>query len=748
LRSTHLVPLLKELLATEPLAPTIPMLRRRQANTTNEADDEYDGFVFADDASSASEAPKTVLVNTPLLYPQTNASLRFRERELGLTILSGCLPPEPPADLVEIILDELKHPSQTGKARTIGAFVSVVDSADPDRAREAYSACVPRVRKKVVEALMKAGKWTVLDLLEPKPDGGSWQQKTVEPVVPTLTRLREALKEAAVSNESKELVAAWASCASKPSISSTPNSQRLTIFPSPIRRHLLDPVVISDPSIPFAEELFTLAEQFMPKRTVVVVEGASINDLSAPTRTLTLGVLPALVRDYLPILLEHERLRTSKLVISTMVSVQGISEGLGRHRVLSKCLEYSVDVPEGFVGSGRANQLWKRRKPDEIEEIARRGASTGSSQSLGEVSGTRGLKEVVVALFDVGLEKSDLWLKTDLEDYLLRPILDVMRIEDLSELVDFVLTDLVGRLGGSEAIWPRLAKFLTTVLATVVPRLIGTSKTSRSEPRSAFRSLADRILGWLGGSQSIEYFLERWVVSLSPGQTKSLPTDTKGCATFRDQIWGQLRQAVEPVIQAFGSGLLRYPAPLPAFFANLAEIYRADLVLGYKSPAMTGILGSFLNALAPLDVSVYAIDTFLRAKDASLEREPTDLREPWSNDSVFEFAFEMVPLNNPEDDDYLQAVRFWIDKGSSLSRQQRLKVFASIPPEALLSRFYETWKASKQGQGRGVQISLMVPILALGDGDVAAQNTMAEFWVDAKETEEMCGLAILADIHS
>jgi hypothetical protein len=42
----------------------------------------------------------------------------------------------------------------------------------------------------------------------------------------------------------------------------------------------------------------------------------------------------------------------------------------------------------------------------------------------------------------------------------------------------------------------------------------------------------------------------------------------------------------------------------------------------------------------------------------------------------------------------------------------------------------------------------MVPILALGDGDVAAQNTMAEFWVDAKETEEMCGLAILADIHS
>ncbi|KAF9972652.1 hypothetical protein BGZ73_004216 [Actinomortierella ambigua] len=94
-----LLPLLVQLLATEPLVTEIPVL---QPPTDPES-------LNADGGD-----PNPVAVKTTLIYPQTNSSRRFLTRQLGMT-MACALVEDGVKEALPLLLEQLNHPSSLGK---------------------------------------------------------------------------------------------------------------------------------------------------------------------------------------------------------------------------------------------------------------------------------------------------------------------------------------------------------------------------------------------------------------------------------------------------------------------------------------------------------------------------------------------------------------------------------------------------------------------------------------------------------
>lgn len=560
---------------------------------------------------------------------------------------------------------------------------------------------------------------------------------------PLLSRLRTALSTASQSTDPTLLDEAWSLFSSQPSTTLI-KGRKITPFPHPIRRFLNDPTVISDPALSFQEELLQLAENYLPLRTALIVHG-DLSDPSAKTTIHTFNTLPQLVQDYLFILLKHAPLRTSNLVARTVNAINiHVPSSQQPIKIALSTVRYSFTLPTGFVGSTNPDNFWRHRPPSELDEITRRdkasGTMTSAYESLGSFSGTSALKQLALSLFDAGIAKGDFILNQGLSETTRTMLLENLRIGDLSDLVDEAISSLPARIQPFSQGWSNLSSFLLSILAILRTRLLGTSRKNRIEARMSMRTLADRILGWLVSAESMS-LLESHVASLGV-ITHSTLTEA---GNRRIQFWNKLRDSVfSPVLNTLLKGSReRYPAPSLALFNSFVE-----LVIAEKEPTeaiMTTVLSlvsEFLEITAPLPSGVYGIRQHVLLKDAMPVAEPTDLREPWNNTSVFDFAMQLQDLSFKTGQQLLDTVRWWISVHSFLSPLQRLAVFSKTPATALLDKCVADWHATGRFSN-----GVLVAFLEMGDGDVRAQSAVAEGWLESKELREMVGLDDWARLH-
>jgi hypothetical protein len=96
-----------------------------------------------------------------LLFPQSTASKRFFQRELGLAMASALGQPAIP-----MLLDAIIHPSTAGKSRAITACVSQSSGASDLQLVEVYHKSVAAAQESLCTAMVMAGRVEALKLLE------------------------------------------------------------------------------------------------------------------------------------------------------------------------------------------------------------------------------------------------------------------------------------------------------------------------------------------------------------------------------------------------------------------------------------------------------------------------------------------------------------------------------------------------------------------------------------------------------
>jgi hypothetical protein len=127
-----LLSLIQELLSTTLLPDQVPL-------TGTEQDDSY----------------------ITLLFPQSTASKRFFQRELGLAMASALGPPAIP-----LLLDAIIHPSTAGKHRAITACVSPSSGATDGQLVETYQKSVPATQHILQAAMVAASRIGALKILQ------------------------------------------------------------------------------------------------------------------------------------------------------------------------------------------------------------------------------------------------------------------------------------------------------------------------------------------------------------------------------------------------------------------------------------------------------------------------------------------------------------------------------------------------------------------------------------------------------
>ncbi|KAK7437102.1 hypothetical protein VKT23_018728 [Stygiomarasmius scandens] len=238
-----LLALINELLATSPLPSTVPYPTPKSSDP--------DAMVIDEPESDAT---------IELQFPQTNASKRFVQREIGLlmasTVGKSALP---------ILLEALVHPSNAGRNQVIAPCITF---AGDDELVDVYNRCVPAVRAAI---RAKLGRLGIL--------GAAKDKKPLEPAIVTLER---ELKECEVNEREK----IWA------------KSPALGVWP---HRHLIDPKLVpQDSMLSLIEHLFELAERY----PVPVNEGRDWQSF----------VLPKAFADRLGSFYVHDLQRTMNLI--------------------------------------------------------------------------------------------------------------------------------------------------------------------------------------------------------------------------------------------------------------------------------------------------------------------------------------------------------------------------------------------------------------------------------------------------
>ncbi|KAG9070614.1 hypothetical protein KI688_008152 [Linnemannia hyalina] len=169
-----LLPLIEQLLATEPTVRSIPVPRPPQ----NEADLNADGG-----------NPNPEFDVETLLFPQTNASSRYLQRDAGLT-LAAVLANKGSDRAIAILLTSLNHPYQVGRKRLVQCLAACAKDEDILAASQGSA---PAVRDALVAALAKQRRKVLINDILGKPRKESINAEVQAPVT---TRLRKALEQA------------------------------------------------------------------------------------------------------------------------------------------------------------------------------------------------------------------------------------------------------------------------------------------------------------------------------------------------------------------------------------------------------------------------------------------------------------------------------------------------------------------------------------------------------------------------
>ena len=96
-----------------------------------------------------------------LLFPQSTASKRFCQRDLGITMACAL-----GQHGVPFLLDAIIHPSTAGKSLAITACVSQSSGATDGQLVEVYRKSVPATRESLHTAMVAAGRVEVLQILQ------------------------------------------------------------------------------------------------------------------------------------------------------------------------------------------------------------------------------------------------------------------------------------------------------------------------------------------------------------------------------------------------------------------------------------------------------------------------------------------------------------------------------------------------------------------------------------------------------
>jgi hypothetical protein len=164
--------LIRELLATSPLPSKVPY--PSQPSSSNAEKFEIDGSI-------------------ELRYPQTNASKRFVQRELGLSMATVI-----GKEALPILLEALVHPSSAGRYR---AIAPCIEYASDDELVDVYKRCVPAVQLAIRQNLaprIEVKRRLGISIPAPAPAksvAGLDQQVTlVEPAILSLERQLQSCK--------------------------------------------------------------------------------------------------------------------------------------------------------------------------------------------------------------------------------------------------------------------------------------------------------------------------------------------------------------------------------------------------------------------------------------------------------------------------------------------------------------------------------------------------------------------------
>ncbi|KAF9970709.1 hypothetical protein BGZ73_006551 [Actinomortierella ambigua] len=167
-----LLPLVVQLLSTEPLVTEIPVLQP----PTNPESLNADG-----------SDPNPVAVKTTLIYPQTNSSRRFLHRQLGVA-MACALVKDGVKDALPLLLGQLNHPSLLGK-KQLSTVLALYASDDEILAatHDSSQATINSVVDALVRNKRRPLSYTVRGKPIPVP-------RTLAPTAPLLERFRADLQ--------------------------------------------------------------------------------------------------------------------------------------------------------------------------------------------------------------------------------------------------------------------------------------------------------------------------------------------------------------------------------------------------------------------------------------------------------------------------------------------------------------------------------------------------------------------------
>ncbi|KAG0209545.1 hypothetical protein BGX28_010243 [Mortierella sp. GBA30] len=293
-----LVPLIKQLLATEPAVKSIPIVRPAK----NESELNADGG-----------NPNPVVDVQPLRYPQTNSSSRYMQRDTGITMAITMANKESKGAL-EILLATLNHPNQIGKKRLIQCLSSC---ATDDEILHAAQDSAPAIRDALVAALTKKKRKALVNDLLGKP------RKDVimaELHLPLSTRFRKALEEAKEYEREK----VWNEFA-----------KALDLVNQPPKNLCEEGENIKDVVLHLQE---TLPPLFL--------WDAAYPEHRAPK-------LASLTEKYLVALLYYDAERTVRILQMTSWQAQG--DGANKEK------KYTAHIPTAVLDNKQARKFWCRR---------------------------------------------------------------------------------------------------------------------------------------------------------------------------------------------------------------------------------------------------------------------------------------------------------------------------------------------------------------------------------------------------
>lgn len=145
-----LIPLLRDLLATKPAIHTIRVVQPAEKDVELAAD---------------GSNPNPVLVTETLRFPQTNASVRYYQREMAIA-MATTLAAVGNKDAIALLISALNHPSTIGKKSLIQCLAKT--ASDDDLLTAARSSPLA-VRDSLVATLVRNKRKTLANDILGKP---------------------------------------------------------------------------------------------------------------------------------------------------------------------------------------------------------------------------------------------------------------------------------------------------------------------------------------------------------------------------------------------------------------------------------------------------------------------------------------------------------------------------------------------------------------------------------------------------